>query len=154
MRRSLQLVLLLVAFVLGAGLARFVPRWGEPIVHAAGVPAASAVQFVAEVPFPAGFQPYGGVEPNVFFARDGVHIIGAHGTYNGRKDIFGWYVFKWYPGQGSAVQLGPTPLTTGRGTLEIADRRLWTWAYEGTLLRIFQITDWIGPDDAQNVWVH
>jgi hypothetical protein len=27
------------------------------------------------------------------------------------------------------------------------------WADEGTKLRIFQITDWVGPDDAQNVWV-
>jgi len=44
-------------------------------------------------------------------------------------------------------------VTSGRGILEIADRRLWVWAYEGTSLRIFQITDWVSPDDAQNAWV-
>src|SRR5262245_30207596 len=166
MRRSLKLAFLLVAFVLGAGLARSLPHSGEPVAHAApaaavgrttrtaaSIPSTAAVQFVAEVPFPAGFEPYGGVEPSVFFARDGAHVVAAQGTYYGRKDLFGFYVFKWYPGRGAAVQLGVSYVTTGRGVLEIADRRLVVWAYEGTKLRIFQITDWISPDDAQNVWV-
>jgi hypothetical protein len=44
-------------------------------------------------------------------------------------------------------------LHPGQRVLEIADRRLWVWAYEGTSLRISQITDWVSPDDAQNAWV-
>jgi hypothetical protein len=149
MPRSLNVVVLLVAFTVGVAFARLASRGGMSVVHAA----AAAPLFVGEVPFPAGFEPYGGVEPTVFFSRDGAHVIAAQGTYYGRKDLFGFYVFKWYPGRGAAVQLGASYVTTGRGVLEIADRRLWVWAYEGTKLRIFQITDWISPDDAQNVWV-
>src|SRR5262245_5627844 len=149
MRRSVNLVVLLVVFLFGVVVARILAPGGLSVAHAAS----AAPVFVGEVPFPAGFEPYGGVEPGVFFARDGAHIIAAQGTYYGRKDLFGFYVFKWYPGRGAAVQLGPSYVTTGRGVLEIADRRLFVWAYEGTKLRIFQITDWISPDDAQNVWV-
>jgi hypothetical protein len=151
MRRIASLAVVLASFALGVLFARGRLLPPAPVAHAAASP---SLQWVGDMPFPPGFEPYGGVEPSVFFGRDGAHVIAAQGTYNGQKERFGWYVFKWYPGRaGGAVQLGDGMVTTGRGTLEVADRRLWAWGFQGNRLRIFQVMDWVSPDDAQNAYV-
>jgi hypothetical protein len=156
MRHYLTSVLLLVAFALGATSAR--QQREIQTVHAAPAaedgarPSSAGVVSVADVPFPVAFTPYGGVEPSIVFTRDGAHVIGIQGSYWGIKETFGWYVFKWYPGrETTARDLGM--LTTGRGVLEVADRRLWAWGFEGNRLRIFQVVDFVAPDDAQNLFV-
>lgn len=150
MRRYLSAFFVLLAFALGAVSASGATPTPAPDLRAGA--GAQPIAFVADVPFPASFVPYPGVEPSIVFTRDGAHVIGVQGSHWNSKETFGYYIFKWYPGRESTARdLGR--LTSGRGVLEVADSRLFAWSFEEQRLKIFQVADFIPPDDHQNAYV-